>query len=305
MRYYLEDLNDKAIHCPEEWIAESEARYRDQIEKTAELLVERIKTRPILLVNGPSSSGKTTTAMMLCRTLEQHGVHSQVISMDNYYRSRNEYIVPKDENGVDDLESPECMDLPLLHTHLAKLVAGEEIQVPVFDFPLQRRVEETHPVRLHADEIIVIEGIHSLSDAITGGLEDKATGLYLCVESCVELPDGTVLEPEMLRFIRRAVRDSNFRAAPVETTMQQWLNVRRGEQLYIAPFQHHAVLEIDSYLPYETNILMQVLQDRIRLKGQELACLGLDSVYHAIDRFKPIAYQAYLPKETILHEFIG
>ncbi len=305
MKYYLEALNYEATHDVRGFIEKSEVRYRDQIQKTADFLVDHMREKPVLLLNGPSSSGKTTTAMMLGRALSRHGIHAEVISMDNYYRTRSDYIIPKTEDGIDDLESPECMDLPLLNGHLLQLVSGDEIAVPNFDFQTQRRTEEVKSVRLDKDTIVVIEGIHAFSDAITGGLEEKSVGLYLSVASQVELPDGTILQPEMLRFIRRAVRDSNFRAAPVGMTMQQWCTVRRGEQLYIAPYQHHASLTIDSYLPYETNILLPMLKERIRNLELQLAAIGLREVHRALDAFEEMAYQNYLPNETILHEFIG
>ncbi|NCB29072.1 MAG: nucleoside kinase [Clostridia bacterium] len=305
MLYSIEDINREAKTDPKGFIERSEAAYHDRIEKTVELLVKRQKEKPILLINGPSSSGKTTTARLIGQAFLQYGIHAEVISMDDYYRTRGSYIMPKDEYGLDDLEAPECMDLPLLHDHLAQLAAGKEIQVPRYSFAEKRRTEETETVRLDPDEVAVIEGIHSLSDVLTGGLEDKATGLHLSVDSQVVLEDGTVLTADLLRFMRRAVRDRNFRGAPVQTTLRQWRSVRRGERLYIVPYLHHATLSIDTYLPYESCILMNQLQGEIAHSEDAMRDEGLGALYDAIGSFALIDFEPYIPENSLLHEFIG
>ena len=305
MTYQLKHINERAANDPKEFISCSEQRYHMLIEETAASIVASMHQRPIVLLNGPSSSGKTTTAGLLCEALLNHGIHAEVISMDDYYRSHCDYIAPVDDDGIVDYESPLCMDLPLLNDHLQRLASGEEIEVPHFDFEQQRRTKEARRLHLEKDEVAVIEGIHSFSDTITGGLEDKAVCLYLSVAGKLLLPDGTTLQPEMLRFMRRAVRDRNFRAAPVEATLRQWRSVRRGEALYIDPFKHHATQTIDSYLPYETNILMQMLQSEIKDREEELRAIGLHEVFRAIGHFEPIEYGPYLPENSLLHEFIG
>lgn len=305
MRYELRKINYDAQNDTADFIARSEARYHEQIDKTAALVVARMKERPILFICGPSSSSKTTTALLLSCALEEHGAHAEVLSMDDYYRTRTEYITPKDDMGVDDLESPECMDLPLLRTHLQQLSQGKEIQVPHFDFARQERALDTRPMQLHADEIVVIEGIHALSDEITGGLDEKATALYLSVSSDVLCEDGTLIDAPALRFLRRAVRDRNFRAAPVETTLRQWRSVLRGEQLYILPYRHHATIEIDSYLPYETSVLISMMRDELQTHSDALRQVDLGVLCDTAVQFDPIDYEKHLPKNSLLHEFIG
>lgn len=305
MTYELKEINYAVTHDPKGFILESEQRYHTQIEQAAHKLLEQMKQRPILFINGPSSSSKTTTASLLGKTLAQHGVQAEVISMDDYYRTRTEYVVPKDEEGVDDLESPICMDLPLLNDHLQRLAAGQEIAVPSFDFVSQSRTTQVRPVRLTAGKIAVIEGIHSLSDTITGGLEERSVGLYLSVDSQVKFSENEQITAPELRFMRRAVRDQKFRAAAVSVTLRQWRSVRRGEQLYITPFRRRASLQIDSYLPYETNILAPILRQELQGKQELLAAAGLPDILHATERFVPFDYQQYLPADTLLHEFIG
>lgn len=305
MLYSIEDINREAKTDPKGFIERCEAAYHDYIEKTVELLARRQKEKPILLVNGPSSAGKTTTANLIGQSFVKRGIRTEVISMDDYYRTRGSYIIPKDEYGLDDLEAPECMDLPLLHEQLAQLAAGEEIQMPQYSFAEKRRTEKTKSVRLGADEVAIIEGIHAFNSVLTGGLEDKSTGLYLGVESQVMLKDGKVLTADLLRFMRRAVRDRNFRGAPVQATLRQWRSVRRGERLYIAPHVHHATLSIDTYLPYEGCILMNQLQGEIAHSEDVMRDEGLGALYDAIGSFSLIDFEDYVPENSLLREFIG
>ena len=305
MTYTLDELNRLARSDPRDFIGMSEEAYQERIETTVERLLREQKQKQIILVNGPSSSGKTTTAKRMREAFAVHGIHAEVISMDNYYRTRGTYEIPKDEDGVDDFESPECMDLPMLHDHLARLAAGEEIEVPRFDFARKSRTDETEAIRLDPDEVAVIEGIHSLNDVITGGLEERANGVYLSVESEVAMSDEELLTPEMLRFMRRAVRDRNFRGTPVPATLLRWASVRRGEGLYIAPYKHHAAFSIDTYLPYESCILMNQLQGELAQSENEMRAAGLGPVFDAIGRFALLDFEHYMPETSILHEFIG
>lgn len=303
--YDLATMNQRAKLDPAGYIAECEAAYLGQIEDTAELLAERLADRPILLLNGPSSAGKTTTADRLCRAIERQGIRSRRISMDDYYLSRDTYSMPYDEeNDVVDLESPLCMDLELLSTHLHKLSKGEEILVPHFDFVSGKQTQDVTPMRLNQDEIVIIEGIHSLNDVITGGLEELASCVYLSLEAQVTYEGGR-FTPEVLRFARRAMRDSKFRSASVADTIRQWLSIRRGERLYIAPYRHHAEFTIDTYLPYESNILYPALRETLDTHAEELAKADLLAARRAADLFEPIAYENYMPDASVLHEFIG
>ena len=272
----------------------------------AEQIAQNSVHKPIVLINGPSSSGKTTTNDCLARALETHGIHAEMISMDDYYRTVGTYEIPPDpENGVPDLESPECMDLPLLSQHLAQLASGAEIALPRFDFTTRTSIPEARTLRLDPDEVVLIEGIHSFNPVIMGDLAHTATGLYLSVASAVVPEEGARLEPYMLRFLRRAMRDSLFRNSPVEETLHQWNSVRRGERLYIAPYRGQADLTIDTFLPYELCILMQHLTPQLKQYRDRLADADLAPIDAALGQVAPIDYADFLPEDSVLHEFIG
>lgn len=304
--YTLKYINHRAECDAEAFVNDCEEQYHRQLHLVADQIAANCKRKPVVLLNGPSSSGKTTTNDRLGRILELAGIHAHMISMDDYYRTSGTYDIPFDkENGVSDLESPECMDLDLLRDHLTRLVAGEEIMVPRFDFETRTSHRNERAVQLHKDEIVMIEGIHAFNPVIMGDLEKHATSVYLSVASVLLTDRNVRIEPHMLRFLRRAMRDSLFRSSPVEYTLKQWNSVRRGERLYISPYRGQADLTVDTYLPYETNILMQYLSEKLQGEERMLEQTDLAPLSAILDKVSPIDYKPYMPEDSVLHEFIG
>lgn len=304
--YTLKYINHRAECDAEAFVNDCEEQYHRQLHLVADQIAANCKRKPVVLLNGPSSSGKTTTNDRLGRILELAGIHAHMISMDDYYRTSGTYDIPFDkENGVNDLESPECMDLDLLRDHLTRLVAGEEIMVPRFDFETRTSHRNERAVQLHKDEIVMIEGIHAFNPVIMGDLEKHATSVYLSVASVLLTDRNVRIEPHMLRFLRRAMRDSLFRSSPVEYTLKQWNSVRRGERLYISPYRGQADLTVDTYLPYETNILMQYLSEKLQVEEKMLEQADLAPLSAILDKVSPIDYKPYMPEDSVLHEFIG
>lgn len=304
--YTVKYVNYRAEHDAAAFIHDCEEHYHRQIHMAADEIMRDHVRRPIVLINGPSSSGKTTTNDRIARIVELAGVHAEMLSMDDYYRTATEYDQPMDdENGVPDLESPECMDLERLSSDLKRLAAGEEVSVPRFDFETRTSIPHDRTLQLGKDEVIMIEGIHSFNPVIMGDLAHRATSIYLSVASALVPEKGARLEPYMLRFLRRAMRDSLFRSSPVEHTLKQWNSVRRGERLYISPYRGQADLTVDTYLPYETNILMQYLSEKLQGEEKMLEQADLAPLSAILDRVSPIDYKPYMPEDSVLHEFIG
>ena len=258
-----------------------------------------------MLLNGPSSSGKTTTSHRIRDAIERRGICSYAISMDDYYLSRGSYIVPKDEEGHDDLESPLCMDLPMLSEHLAALVRGETIEVPTYDFMRHIRTDEVKEVRLEKGEIAVIEGIHALNDVLMEKVRESSIAVYMAVGTQLVLANDWRLAPHVLRFVRRAIRDKNFRDAPIPETIHMWRSVRRGERLYIRPYIPSADFIVNTYLPYEGCGLMNQLKLDAEPYHQEMIEAGLKDLVRALDQFEEISDFSLIPDNSIMHEFIG
>ena len=289
--YTLKYINHRAEHDAEAFVHDCEEGYHRQLHLVADQIAANCKRKP---------------NDHLGRILELAGIHAHMISMDDYYRTSGTYDIPFDEeNGVNDLESPECMDLDLLRDHLTRLVAGEEIMVPRFDFETRTSHRNDRAVQLHKDEIVMIEGIHAFNPVIMGDLEKHATSVYLSVASVLLTDHNIRVEPHMLRFLRRAMRDSLFRSSPVEHTLKQWNSVRRGERLYISPYRGQADLTVDTYLPYETNILMQYLSEKLQGEERMLEQADLAPLSAILDKVSPIDYKPYMPEDSVLHEFIG
>lgn len=299
----LSEINERSRHDAAGFVQECEEQYAKTIEQVARQVLDAGK--PILLLNGPSSSGKTTTARRIEHQLECMGVQTHAISMDDYYYSRHAYVIPTDEEGNLDLESPLCMDLPMLSEHLKQLAAGESIEVPHFDFMTRCRTEERTEVRLGKDEVAVIEGIHSLNDVITGGLKDSSIGVYMAVGSQLEVASSGLLAPHKLRFIRRAVRDCYFRNSPVSETIEMWKSIRRGERLYVHPYIKNAAARINTYLPYEDCYLAGILAPWIQNCESLLEQAGLSDVPSILSQIEQIKDKTLIPKNSLMCEFIG
>lgn len=299
----LSEINERSKNDARGFVQECEKQYFDTVKQVAKQVLEAKK--PILLLNGPTSSGKTTTARRIEYQLECMGVQTHSISMDDYYYSRHAYVIPRDEEGNLDLESPLCMDLPMLSEHLKQLAAGESIEVPHFDFMTRCRTDERTEVRLGKDEIAVIEGIHSLNDVITGGLKESSIGVYMSVDTALEINDSKRIAPYQLRFIRRAVRDCNFRNSPVSETLEMWKTIRRGERLYVDPYLGNARMHINTYLPYEDCFLAGVLEKWLPGCESLVEHAGLSDVAEILPYIWQISDKTLIPSNSLLREFIG
>lgn len=309
MTYQLQDINEAILHDPKGFLAECDDRYQDRINQAADVIIDNMGKSQIVLLSGPSSSGKTTTAMKIEQELRRRGISTQSISMDNYFRPMDAKHAPRNESGEIDYESPAYMDMDLLLEHFALLEEGKEVLVPKFDFAHQKRDESlAYPLRLTKNEIAIYEGIHALNDDVAGRYQD-ATGIYLSPRS--DIMDGTDLrfKSTWMRLTRRAVRDHQFRGTGVEETLNMWANVRRGEKLYIDPFKDRAKIAIDSSFPYEVSVMKAFAEPL------------LDSVFHEVPEETPgrddllkllNAFTDFVPldpglvhPDALIREFIG
>lgn len=249
----LDKLNAAIREDPAAFLARCDAAYDARVFAAAARLKENLGRSPIVLLAGPSSSAKTTTAGRLRHMLRGMGVPCQLISLDDYYRTRTDDNYPRTEDGRPDLEAPEALDIPLLNRHLARLEAGEEIEVPRFDFVRQARAADTTPLRMEPGGCVIFEGIHGLNDLFAG--HENAFRIYVNDDSHITERGRRVFDKNWTRLLRRCVRDLNYRGASIEYTLSLWENVRRGERLYITPYVSRADLTMDTSLAYEVPVL--------------------------------------------------
>ncbi len=259
----------------------------------------------IILIAGPSSSGKTTFANRLSIALRVLGLRPVALSLDDYYLDRDK--IPVDENGKQDLERLDTLDVPLFNDQLVRLIQGEPVQVPLFDFKTGRRSASTHLMHVESDQPIIIEGIHGLNNKLT---EDVARNLkfkiYISALTALNLDDHNRIRTTEARLLRRMVRDYHFRGTSPEATMAMWPSVRNGEEKYIFPYQEEADVIFNSSLVYEPAVLKKYVYPM-------LTKLTPDSPYYTmahrlikfLNYFLSADVEDEIPLNSILREFIG
>lgn len=296
-------INDNIKNDPKAFVLDCENSYNQGIHSVALDIIKR--KSQIVLVSGPSSSGKTTTSNRLRQYLLENNMKSYVISMDDYYLDIGSYELPVDENGKRDYESPLCMDLSLLSENLHDLVHGKEVLIPHYDFMVKKRSDKVQKLSLDDNTVILIEGIHALNPALTGVTDGYASKIYLRPEVCVFDNDKLMLRPYMSRFLRRVCRDRLFRSTSFEVTIDMWPSVRRGENLYIKPFRESADYQINTYLPYETAVFTNHLKDELLAHKDMLINYDLREIVELLGQFETIDFEKYMPENSLLHEFLG
>lgn len=300
----IEYINALARENPQELVLRSEQRYSNIIRDIADR-VQNEAGREIIMLAGPSASGKTTTANKLAQAFSERGMKTHRISLDDFYLDRTE--IPGYAEGNPDFETVFALDLPCLEQALNGLLRGETVRVPVFDFVSGTRSHQYEEITLGESDAIVVEGLHALNPIITDKLpQDKLLKIYISVSSRIYNEKGKImLNKRNMRFIRRLVRDYNFRGSSVENTYRLWDNVRAGEDKYLFPYRTNADLRINSVHLSEPclfkNIVLKMLED-IDLQGAWKK--DAKKLTDALERFEGIP-ETLVPQDSLLREFLG
>lgn len=282
----------------------AEALHEKKIANIADEIVNGDKNVRIVLIAGPSSSGKTTFAQRLSIQLIINGVKPVSISLDDYFVNREE--TPIDESGQRDFENIEALDLKLFNEHLSLLLEGKEVEIPIYNFQKGMREPVGRKMKVDPNQIIIIEGIHGLNERLTAAVpRENKFKIYVSALTQLRLDDHNRIPTTDTRIIRRIVRDYQFRGYSAAGTIKMWPLVRRGEERNIFPFQEEADAMFNSALVYELAVLRNLaipLLDRI----------GIDEpVYSEARRlrgflsyFLPLNVKD-VPSTSIIREFIG
>lgn len=266
--------------------------------------IQEMGTARVVLIAGPSSSGKTTTSKKLALQLQAIGYQPKVISLDSYYVGRD--VTPKDEFGNYDYECLEALDVKLINENLLDLFDGKEIDVPNYDFHEGKRYFKGEKMILGPNDILIMEGIHGLNDKLTPLVPaEKKFKIYLSALTQLNLDDHNRISTSDNRLIRRIVRDSRYRGKSAADTIAMWDNVQKGERLHIFPFQNNANAMLNTALDYELPVLkvyadpllrcVTPLQKEYAEANRLLAFLNNFSTIPATD----------VPTQSIIREFIG
>ena len=303
----VKDLNEIAEHGNlGELIRVSEALHEKRIGNIADEIARKISTRRLVLIAGPSSSGKTSFAQRLRVQLRVLGLEPVSISMDDYFCNRED--TPKKPNGEYDFECLGALDLPLFNEHMQKLLNGEKVYVPKFNFKKGAREDKTSQIlTLAADQPVIIEGIHALNERVTSMIaRERKFKIYVSSLTPLYMTPEVRLSTTQARLFRRMVRDYRTRGISAAATIQRWPNVLEGEEKNIYPFQDEVDAAFNSALLYELGVLkkyaMYILseippEDEAYAKAQELLAF--------CRYFKIIADEKDIPNTSILREFIG
>ncbi len=234
------------------FIRVNEALHDKAIADIAETIAQRGSR--IIMIAGPSSSGKTTTTGRLAIHLRVLGLQPVMISLDDYYRNRDE--LPREPDGSVDLEALHTIDVPLFREHMQRLLDGETVEIPRYSFHTGSRMEKGVPLKLQPGQPVLVEGIHGLNPALVVGIDDSVIHrIFVSALTCINLDDHNRIRTTDVRLLRRIVRDNQFRSTPPEETLSMWPSVRRGEETWIFPHQERADSMFNTALHYELPVL--------------------------------------------------
>ena len=299
------DLNDMVLNDEvRTLIRVNEALHEKRFAQLADEIIGR-GARAILIA-GPSSSGKTTSANRLCTQLRVHGKTPILVSLDNYYLNRDQLKPGPD--GKFDLEDIATLDIPQFQDDLTRLLKGEEVELPLFDFVTQHRCEKGTRLRLNENTPLVIEGLHGLNPHLLPEAVDKKLifRLYVSALTTLNLDDHNRVSTTYLRLLRRMVRDHETRGASVERTLSMWDSVRAGEEKWIFPFQEDADAIFNSTLIYEPAVLKKHIFPLLSAVQPESAYYDeARSIVKFLNYFMEANVEDEIPPTSILREFIG
>ncbi len=281
----------------------AEALHEKKIAQIADDISTKKNVRMILIA-GPSSSGKTTFAQRLGIQLRLNGLKPVTISVDNYFVERSE--TPVDENGEYNFECIEAIDLELFNSHLVKLLNGEEIEVPEFDFHVGTKRYNGKKMRLKDDEVLVIEGIHCLNDKLTNQIsKDEKYKIYISALTVLNMDRYNRISTTDTRLVRRIVRDYQFRGYSATHTLNTWHKVNEGEEKNIFPYQEEADKIFNTSLIYELNALKDIAQKLLKeIKPEDKEHAEAVRLLNILKYFDPIENED-VPKNSLLKEFLG
>lgn len=293
-------------------VHEAESFYETQLNTAAELIKERSDELKMVMVSGPSSSGKTTTTLKLEQRLNKMGMSFVPLIVDNYFFDLE--LHPKDEFGDYDFETPQALDLDMINDHLKRLAAGEEVRIPYYDFKTGKRFPDRTPLQIHDHEVLLIDSLHGLypqfSQEIPGSQKFK---LYLEPLLQMKMPDGQYIRWTDLRLIRRMLRDSVHRAYNPEQTLLHWHYVRSSEKRNILPYCTRADYIINTSMPFEVPIYRPKLLDHFKewekkYEGDPLredAYIRASRTRKMLEAIEPVEDDSSIPGDSVLREFIG
>ena len=293
-------------------VRETDRAYNEDITTASEMIKERRDSVKVVIVAGPSSSGKTTTTTKLGHLLKKTGLSLVPLTVDNYFFDLE--LHPKDEYGDHDFETPQALDLKLINEHLVRLIAGEEVRIPFYEFKAGKRYDDHTPMRVGPNDVILIDSLHGLYARMTRDIDDEQK-FKLYIEPLLQIkgPGARFVRWTDLRLMRRMTRDAVHRAYDPQQTLEHWHYVRSSEQRNIIPYVNTTDYIVNSGLPYELPIMRARLFNHFEKWAEQYkddplredAFVRAERVYHLLKAVTPVEDDSAIPPDSLLREFIG
>ena len=298
------DLNEKILYeDSSDMILMQEALHEKRISDIADMIKE--KNTRVVLICGPSSSGKTTFAKRLCIQLHVNGYKTLYMGTDDYYKEFDERIY--DENGEPDLESIRAIDTKLFMKQINELLEGKEVDLPRYDFSIPGKVFGERMTKLDKNQVIVIEGIHAMNDELTSNIPDKEKfKIYISPFTPISIDHHNRISTTDARMLRRLVRDYKFRSSPAQRTINMWPKVRTSEDENIFPYNSKADVFFNSNCIYEYAVLKKYAEPLLkRIRREEPEYGEAQRMLSFLKYFDPLYDESVIPNNSIIREFIG
>lgn len=302
---YVSDLNDKVRNGQDNYLIQvAEALHEKKYSFIADEVYKRKDTLKMVLIAGPSSSGKTTSCRRLGVQLSVMGFDVQQLSLDDYFIDREK--TPRMPNGDYDFEAIEALDIPRLNADLMAMSQGKEVEMPRYDFITGKSTASGHTIKMKDNSILIVEGIHALNPKLTEQIPNEwKYKVYVSAMTQVAIDDQNIIHSSDNRLIRRMVRDYNFRGYSALDTLKRWGSVRAGEQKHIFPYQENADVMFNSALMYEWGILKKYAQPLLENVPENVPeHAEAKRLLEILALFEPIS-DKHIPPTSIMREFLG
>ena len=297
-------INEMAKSDAKAFVEMTEKMYQSDLRQIAEQILTIPAKRHIIMLSGPSSSGKTTSAQKLADEFRLKGCEVQHISMDDFYLGKD--IVRKLPNGKPDFESVEALDIPLVKRSVRELSETGKCDIPKYDFKESKRTDIIQHLELSSNAVIIIEGIHALNPIFNDvATAENVSKIYVSVKQGIKNGEDYVLTNREIRCIRRVVRDNNFREAPPEKLLEMWGDIVDGEKRYIRPYRYTGDFTVNSIHIYEPCIMKESaikLLEQINEKSEYYETAR--HLIQSLSGFENID-TSLIPENSLMREFIG
>lgn len=300
----MEEINRRAKDDPAGFIGEENERYMRDVQETADWLAGDVQDRRLVMLSGPSASGKTTTALFLRDRLIRQGVEAQVVSLDDFYRGR--FQAPRLEDGSYDYESLEALNLDRLHHCMREILMDGHTNLPLFDFQQGKPAQQTRELSIGSRAVVIFEGIHALNPVFEQHLpQEKMYKVFVNTVTPIYRGETKLLARRQLRLTRRILRDMRFRNSTVENTLHMWQQVVRGEAVYMFPYVDTVDSLIDTTHGYEPCVFAgEIIPVLEKMDHSHPHVQAAEKLLEAMREFVPLEPDS-MPKDSLLREFVG